>query len=111
LIPDEIIHRKKQGFPVPMKQWLQNDLNVLARDVLLDDRSRKRGYFNFTYIEQMMDRHASGEDDLTVNIWNLLVLELWHRIFIDADSTMRHDSGETRREHAVGIPVMPGVLA
>lgn len=86
LLPRDIIYRRKQGFPVPMKKWLKTDLNHLAKEILLDTRSRQRGYFNTSFIEQMLNRHSTSEDDLNVNIWNLLVLEFWHRLFIDGDS-------------------------
>lgn len=89
-IPGEIIDRKKQGFPVPMKNWLKGDLNTLARDVLLDERTRQRGYFNPAYVERMLDQHSRSEEDLKVNIWNLLLIEFWHRLFIDRDSEMSY---------------------
>jgi asparagine synthase (glutamine-hydrolysing) len=87
-LPREIIYRKKQGFPVPMRQWLQKDLLPMAKDYLLDSRSRQRGYFNLSYVEDLILRHSDSRDDLSVNIWSLLVLEMWHRIFIDGDSEL-----------------------
>lgn len=89
-LPNRIVKRKKMGFPVPMKQWLQNDLSSTAKEVLLDPRSKQRGYFNTSYIERMLDSHNRSTDDLNVNIWSLYSLELWHRLFVDWDSDISY---------------------
>lgn len=89
-LPERIIKRRKQGFPVPMKQWLQNELYASAREVLTDSRSRQRGYFQASYIERLLKSHKKNADDMNVNIWSLYSLELWHRLFIDSDSEINY---------------------
>jgi len=83
LLPKTIVYRKKQGFPVPIKQWLRGELNAIAKEILLDSKARHRGIFNTNYIKKMFKVHSSASEDLSKNIWNLLVLEMWMRIFID----------------------------
>ncbi|HVN94922.1 MAG TPA: asparagine synthase C-terminal domain-containing protein, partial [Syntrophorhabdaceae bacterium] len=85
LLPHKIVYRKKRGFPVPVKQWLRGELNDVAREVLLDQRSRSRGLFNGDYVERLFHRHSESTDDLSKNIWNLLILEVWFRIFEDGE--------------------------
>jgi hypothetical protein len=57
--------------------------NQVARDVLLDRRSRERGIIDPPAVEQLLRSHAAGSADDGDRIWSLLNLELWHRTFID----------------------------
>ena len=81
-MPDEILDRPKQGFRVPLSTWLRGELRTWARDVLLDPETLDRGYF---------DRGPSPGCSIatppaptaTQTDLALLMLELWHREFID----------------------------
>ena len=84
LLPDEIIYRKKKGFPVPIASWFRDKLYDKTREILLDERSLARGYFQANYIENMLTRHKSGKEDLSRRIFTLLNIELWHRKYIDS---------------------------
>ena len=82
-LPDDILDRPKQGFSVPLSSWLRTDLRSWAREVLLDRETLDRGYFEPRAVTRLLDRHAAGADDDDKRIWALLMLELWHREFID----------------------------
>lgn len=79
LLPHEIIHRKKKGFPVPIKAWLRGSLYDQSAEILLDNSSFNSNYFNKNYIENMLLRHKRGDEDLSRRIFSLLNLEIWHR--------------------------------
>jgi asparagine synthase (glutamine-hydrolysing) len=85
-VPSEILNRRKAGFPVPYGTWLKNDLKGLVRDTLLDPKSISRGYFKKAAVEDLMKRNSesSGYDK---EIFSLVVLELWHRTFLDQRET------------------------
>lgn len=83
LIPGEIINRKKKGFPVPISGWFRGVLFEKTREILLDPHSLERGYFNPAYIENMLNRHRQGSEDLSRRIFSMLNLELWHQKYID----------------------------
>jgi asparagine synthase (glutamine-hydrolysing) len=83
LLPDAIVHRAKRGFPVPVKRWMHGALGQMAKDVLLDGRTRQRGILNAGYLESLFQLHESGREDYSKQIWSLLVLETWLRRFID----------------------------
>jgi asparagine synthase (glutamine-hydrolysing) len=85
VVPDSILSRPKMGFPVPFAQWVRGPWNGVARDVLLDPRSRQRGLINPRSVEQLLDAHRSGARVGGDAIWALLNLELWYRTFIDGD--------------------------
>ena len=83
LLPREIVHRPKRGFPVPLAQWMRGRVGRLAKEVLFDDRTRRRGILNIPYLETLFRRHEQGTEDYSRNIWTLLVFETWMRTFID----------------------------
>lgn len=82
-LPREIISRRKMGFGVPLEHWFRNDLKDYIRDVLLSSSSIKRGYFRKDSIELLLREHAEHKRDHGYRLWNLLVLELWHQVYID----------------------------
>lgn len=84
-VPGGIVHRKKRGFPVPVKQWLRRELFENARQILLESRTRERGIFDLDYVEELLAGHAHTSMDLSKQLWNLFILEIWLRIYIDGD--------------------------
>lgn len=87
LVPDEILDRPKQGFGIPIRKWINQELRGYIRDMLFDQRTRERGYFNQNYIVSLLDEHDRARRDHTSPLWALFMLELWHRTFIDAPSS------------------------
>lgn len=83
ILPEEILSAPKRGFQPPVAAWLRGELRDHARDVLLDPVARERGYFRPDVVTGLLDEHASGATDHSQGIWTLLVLELWHREFVD----------------------------
>ena len=71
------------GFGVPIGQWFKNEMRGYIKEVLLDERSLKRGYFKKEVIQELIDDHQNGVCDNKYKLWALLNLELWHRVFID----------------------------
>jgi asparagine synthase (glutamine-hydrolysing) len=84
LLPPELVDRPKHGFAVPIGDWLRAELRPLLEDVLRDPRTRRRGYFHARVVDRLVDEHVRGVRAWSFQLWNLLVLELWHRAFVDA---------------------------
>ena len=82
-LPTEILQRKKAGFPVPFASWLQGELAGRVKEVLLDDSTLRRGYFQKNSIERLL-RKGPLSQDRSDQVFSLLVLELWHREFADS---------------------------
>jgi asparagine synthase (glutamine-hydrolysing) len=85
LLPESILNRPKMGFPVPFALWTRGPWNAVARDVLLDRRSRERGIIEPAAVDRLLRDHAEHRTDGGDRIWSLMNLELWHRTFIDND--------------------------
>ena len=83
-VPDEILDRKKQGFSPPDQSWYQGPTMGYLRDILLNERSLCRGFFNQDAIRKIVQEHTEGKVNHRLLIWSLLCFEWWNRIFIDA---------------------------
>jgi asparagine synthase (glutamine-hydrolysing) len=83
VLPDAVLRRKKMGFGVPIDHWLRGELREMAHDVLLGQRARGRGYFRPDAVRRYLDEHTRAERRHHTVLWSLLMLELWHRMFID----------------------------
>ncbi|MBI3008427.1 MAG: asparagine synthase (glutamine-hydrolyzing) [Candidatus Omnitrophica bacterium] len=83
ILPREILSRGKKGFGVPVGIWFKGELKGYLSNVLLDNRTLKRGYFKPDYVKQLVTEHTTGRLDHTHRLWALLNFELWHRMFID----------------------------
>jgi asparagine synthase (glutamine-hydrolysing) len=76
VIPDEIINRPKQGFRVPVEEWLAEGLGTFSRDKLRAFCART-DYFRWEAVEGLLARR----DDLA---WYLLNFALWHERWIES---------------------------
>jgi asparagine synthase (glutamine-hydrolysing) len=101
LIPAEILDRPKQGFGIPLEEWINDQLRDQIRDTLREPRTRQRGYLNSNYVDLILDEHHKGRRDHSFNLWGLLILELWHRRYIDQSPRM----SESDERDAVPVPV------
>ena len=90
LLPKDIIHRPKVGFGVPIDHWLRNELREMAYDILLSTQATQRGYFVEKEVRRLLDDHVNGRRAWHFQLWNLLMLELWHRHFIDGEWRSNH---------------------
>jgi asparagine synthase (glutamine-hydrolysing) len=88
LVPAEVLHRPKKGFAVPIEHWLRHTLKDLAYDTLLSSRAQARGYFRPEVVQRYLDEHTRGRSSWHNLLWNLLMLELWHRTYLDGDGTL-----------------------
>jgi len=84
LLPEAVIRRPKMGFGVPIDYWFRHELREMAYDVLLDTRAQQRGYFRPEVVRRYLDEHVEGRAHHHPRLWSLLMLEQWHRVFIDA---------------------------
>ena len=77
LLPDEIIYRKKMGFPTPLKLMFQGELKDYSHALLLDDNAKINAYFDKHIIRNILEEHQENKQDHHRLIWQLVVLEEW----------------------------------
>lgn len=83
IVPNEILYREKQGFGVPINEWINSQLKDRIQGVLGEKRTLERGYFEPKYIKILLEEHAKNRRDHSHALWALWMLELWHRRFVD----------------------------
>jgi asparagine synthase (glutamine-hydrolysing) len=84
-IPSEIINRPKQGFGVPLGPWFRKELKPLLMDTLHSVKFKERRYFDPVKTEQLIQEHMSGRQDHHMILYGLLLVELWHRRYMDGN--------------------------
>jgi len=83
LVPPQILKREKQGFGVPINEWINAQLKDRIESDLSDQRTLTRGYFDPKYIKLLLDEHRCHRRDHSHALWTLWMLELWHRRYIN----------------------------
>ncbi|HEX9636844.1 MAG TPA: asparagine synthase (glutamine-hydrolyzing) [Acidobacteriota bacterium] len=77
LLPPETLARGKQGFSIPMKNWLRGELKPMLLDTLSEARVRRRGWFAWPAVERLQREHLAGQADHAHRLWALLLVERW----------------------------------
>ena len=77
MLPSQIIKRRKQGFSVPVAEWLNSKLNPLVRDLLAPDRIKNQGLFNPVFVQKLLNEHETGKANHHKTLWTLLIFQLW----------------------------------
>jgi asparagine synthase (glutamine-hydrolysing) len=85
-IPPVLLHRPKQGFALPLVDWIKNELKEGFLSVLLEPRTLQRGYFRPEAIRTLLSEHLRGRRDRSGLLWRMLAFELWHRNFLEAQT-------------------------
>lgn len=81
-VPAELIERPKQGFAVPLAQWLKNELRDWAGDLLSGDAIKQSGMFDERQVQKLWNDHISGTADYSFHLWSILVYQSWHHHWI-----------------------------
>jgi len=81
-LPENILKRGKQGFSIPIKNWLRGELKDLMEEILSKERIKREGYFNYDYVEKLKKGHMEGKYDHWHKIWALMCFEMWHDIYV-----------------------------
>lgn len=82
VLPAEVLRQRKAGFGAPVDYWLANDLRETVDDLLGESQVRRRGLFEPGAVRLLVDQHRAGRQNWSMQVWQLLTLELWMRTFI-----------------------------
>lgn len=82
IVPPHVLHRKKLGFPVPMRHWLAGDeLYGWAQDTITE--SQTEDIFDKAAVLEMLKEHRDGVSDHSRRLWTVLAFMVWHGIFVE----------------------------
>jgi asparagine synthase (glutamine-hydrolysing) len=77
-IPKEMMDRPKQGFVIPLKKWLKNDLSYLLDKYLSRDMINKSALFNYEEILKIKEKFIGGSSSDADRLWRILILQMWY---------------------------------
>jgi asparagine synthase (glutamine-hydrolysing) len=83
MLPEEVLRQPKAGFAAPVDYWLAHDLRPMVDDLLAENQVRRRGLFRPEVVRRYVNEHRRGADDWSMQIWQLLTLEIWMQLFLD----------------------------
>jgi asparagine synthase (glutamine-hydrolysing) len=101
ILPDSIIYRPKQGFRTPVVELFKGALGDWGKAALLDGGLTRTGFLRRDALELLLAQHRRGETDNSNRLWTVLVLNLWHRRWIES---ARSERSAARADQAVGAP-------
>jgi asparagine synthase (glutamine-hydrolysing) len=81
-LPQDLIHRRKMGFGVPLGDWLRGPLRTVVHDLLTDATASDRGWFRPEAVRRLIAEHMAGQDH-AVRLYALVMLEMWRREVVD----------------------------
>ncbi len=90
LLPESIIYRKKQGFPIPIEQWLRNEARPLVHEALSELRFDEARPIQSNVVQKLIQRHESHFADHSTEIWGLVSVEMWMRQYCRPIGRLTH---------------------
>lgn len=78
-IPPECVHRRKEGFSIPMKHWLREAFRPVLEEYLDPRKLAGEGLFNVDVVQRLKTEHISNRANHSHLLWALLVFQDWRR--------------------------------
>jgi len=83
IVPDEILRRRKHGFTVSLKPWIDSEgKNGLIPETLSQSRIQGRGWFDGTAVQELI-RGNLDDPFVRRQVFSLLMAEQWATTFLD----------------------------
>lgn len=83
LLPPELLAAEKSGFVIPTSRWLRQELRPLALRLLDRERLRRQGILRPDVFDRYVLPHLDGRADFGDQVWNLLMFQLWHVLYVE----------------------------
>jgi asparagine synthase (glutamine-hydrolysing) len=80
-LPPQILRRGKEGFSMPMKNWLNQQWNPLMHELLSAGNLAGDGLFDARYVARLMREHEERTHNHSHLLWALMVFQLWRDRF------------------------------
>ena len=82
-LPHKVVYRQKRGFSVPVANWMRRQLRPLLEETLSEEKLRRDGLIDPTFVRNMLSEHWAGRADNRKTLWTLLCFQLWYDRFKD----------------------------
>ncbi len=81
ILPDATVRRGKQGYSLPIKNWLREELRPYMT-TLLNESPLLREHLNLEHVNRLIDEHVARTHNHNHLLWGLLNLASWHKLFV-----------------------------
>ena len=78
-VPAALFERPKQGFGIPLGQWIRGPLSEWAAELLSEQALKVSGLFDVAYVRQRFHEHQTGRRNWQYALWTVLMFQAWHR--------------------------------
>jgi asparagine synthase (glutamine-hydrolysing) len=89
LLPPQTLVRRKQGFTPPEQTWFRRENRGFLYRTLTGPDSRLRVYLRPEFVRRVLVEFEEEGRNHRQLIWSLLLLERWHRIFVEGQTVPR----------------------
>jgi asparagine synthase (glutamine-hydrolysing) len=88
-VPQECVYRPKEGFSIPIKNWLLTEFKPLMDNLLHPEIIKKDGIFNYQTIERLKKEHITGIANHSHILWSLIVFHEWKNRWLDGNAVIQ----------------------
>ncbi len=100
VLPQQILSRRKMGFPVPVGAWFRGAYSSVLDEYVLSERAMERGLFNPSFVRSLVRQHQTGGEDHSERLWALVNFEIWLRQFFDGEAQYSSKHSQLEFAHA-----------
>lgn len=103
LLPRSVLKRPKQGFEIPLDQWMRGPLQDMFRETVLSKHAALSSLIDQSTAETIFDRHVSGSGRHGSTLWSLLALGCWSEQFLNPDVPESTNSKQSLNATSAGV--------
>jgi asparagine synthase (glutamine-hydrolysing) len=82
-VPRHCIYRPKEGFSIPIKNWLTTQLRPMMEELLSAQRIQAEGLFDWSTVARLKAEHLAGSANHSHILWSLMVFQAWRDKWLD----------------------------
>ena len=81
-LPNDVVNRPKQGFGIPLGEWMKNEIKDWVCDSLSSETCSKHNFFNYNIVKNTLENHFKGLENNASKIWSILQFNQWYQAYV-----------------------------
>lgn len=77
ILPEGVTGRPKEGFVLPVFDWMVEKLGDYMKDMLSGPRLKKHGLLDANKVADLLEDYQSGDRSKAGRVWNLMMFQVW----------------------------------